>query len=165
MGKIRVVVGDGRLSMQKAVHENKGYDIIHMDAFTGDGIPTHLLTREAMEIYLSRLAENGVIIFHVSNRYYELRPVIKSTSAGLNLYGAINVPATSDKLKYYQNATWCVVLARNPERLQPLVNKGWIRLGKDDGLSGSAPWTDDYINILAPLIENLRYHLITITGP
>jgi hypothetical protein len=165
MGKISVVVGDGRLSMQKAVHENKGYDIIHMDAFTGDGIPTHLLTREAMEIYLSRLAENGVIIFHVSNRYYELRPVIKSTSAGLNLYGAINVPATSDKLKYYQNATWCVVLARNPERLQPLVNKGWIRLGKDDGLSGSAPWTDDYINILAPLIENLRYHLITITGP
>jgi hypothetical protein len=165
MGKISVVVGDGRLSMQKAVHENSGYDIIHMDAFTGDGIPTHLLTREAMEIYLSRLAVNGVIIFHVSNRYYELRPVIKSTSAGLNLYGAINVPATSDKLKYYQNATWCVVLARNPERLQPLVNKGWIRLGKDDGLSGSAPWTDDYINILAPLIENLRYHLITITGP
>jgi hypothetical protein len=162
--KISVVVGDGRLSMQKAAHESTGYDIIHMDAFTGDGIPTHLLTREAIQIYLDRLAENGVILFHVSNRYYELRPVIKSTSAGLNLYGAINVPATSDKLKYYQNATWCVVLARNPERLQPLVNKGWIRLGKGDGLSESAPWTDDYINILAPLIENLRYHLAQMTG-
>ena len=163
-GKIRVVVGDGRLSMQKAGNENTSYDIIHMDAFTGDGIPTHLLTREAIKIYLDRLAENGVIIFHVSNRYYELRPVIKATSAGLDLFGAINVPATSDKLKYYQNATWCVVLARNPERLQPLVSKGWIRLGKDDGLSGSAPWTDDYINILAPLIENLRYHLAQMTG-
>jgi hypothetical protein len=162
--KISVVVGDGRLSMQKEAHESTGYDIIHMDAFTGDGIPTHLLTREAIKIYLDRLAENGVILFHVSNRYYELRPVIKSTSAGLNLHGAINVPATSDKLKYYQNATWCVVLARNSERLQPLVNKGWIRMGKDDGLSESAPWTDDYINILVPLIENLRYHLAQMTG-
>ena len=157
--KVRVIVGDGRLSMQKSDGAGHDYDIIHMDAFTGDGIPTHLLTREAMEIYLSRLAQDGVILFHVSNRYYELRPVIKSTSAGLNLYGAINVPATRDKLKYYQNASWCVALARNPARLQPLVDRGWVRLGKDDGLNGSASWTDDYINILAPLIENIRYNL------
>ena len=157
-GKIRVVVGDGRLSMQKTDNDKTDYDIIHMDAFTGDGIPTHLLTREAMEIYLSRLADNGVLLFHVSNRYYELRPVIKSTSAGLNLYGAINVPATRDKLKYYQNASWCVVLTKNPERLQSLVKRGWIRFGKDDGMNGTAPWTDDYVNILAPLIENLKYH-------
>jgi hypothetical protein len=157
-GEMRIVVGDGRLSMQKADTDDTEYDIIHMDAFTGDGIPTHLLTREAIEIYLSRLAENGVILFHVSNRYYELRPVIKSTSVGLNLYGAINVPVTKDKLKYYQNASWCVALSRSPERLQPLVDRGWVRLGKDDGLNGSAPWTDDYINILAPLVENLRYH-------
>jgi hypothetical protein len=157
-GEMRIVVGDGRLSMQKAANYDTEYDIIHMDAFTGDGIPTHLLTREAIEIYLSRLAENGVILFHVSNRYYELRPVIKSTSVGLNLYGAINVPVTRDKLKYYQNASWCVALSRSPERLQPLVDRGWVRLGKDDGLNGSAPWTDDYINILAPLVENLRYH-------
>jgi hypothetical protein len=157
--KVRVIVGDGRLSIQKSDAAGHDYDIIHMDAFTGDGIPTHLLTREAMEIYLSRLADDGVILFHVSNRYYELRPVIKSTSAELNLYGAINVPATRDKLEYYQNASWCVALARNPARLQPLVNRGWVRLGKDDGLNGSASWTDDYINILAPLVENIRYHL------
>ncbi len=157
-GEMRIVVGDGRLSMQKADNYDTKYDIIHMDAFTGDGIPTHLLTREAIEIYLKRLAENGVILFHVSNRYYELRPVIKSTSAGLNLYGAINVPVTRDKLKYYQNASWCVALSRSPERLQPLVDRGWVRLGKNDGLNGSAPWTDDYINILAPLAENIRYH-------
>jgi hypothetical protein len=145
--------------MQQKESGSNDYDIIHMDAFTGDGIPTHLLTREAMEIYLRRLAENGVILFHVSNRYYELRPMIKATSAGLNLYGAINIPATKDELKYYQNASWCVVLARNPARLQPLVDRGWVRLGKDDGLGGSAPWTDDYINILVPLIENVKWHM------
>ncbi|MGC9975202.1 MAG: fused MFS/spermidine synthase [Syntrophales bacterium] len=159
--KVRVIVGDGRLSMQNSVGAGHGdYDIIHMDAFTGDGIPTHLLTREAMIIYLSRLTENGVILFHVSNRYYELRPVIKSTSAGLNLYGAINIPATRDKLEYYENAAWCVALARNPARLQPLINLGWVRFGEDDGLNGSSSsWTDDYINILAPLVENMRYYL------
>jgi len=157
-GEMRVVVGDGRLSMQEAGKDNTEYDIIHMDAFTGDGIPTHLLTREAMEIYLNRLAENGVILFHVSNRYYELRPVLKSTSARLNLYGAINMPVTKDKLEYYQNVSWCVALSRNPARLLPLVDRGWVRLGKDDGLNGSDPWTDDYINIMAPLLENLRYH-------
>ena len=157
--KVRVIVGDGRLSMQRSDGAGHDYDIIHMDAFTGDGIPTHLLTREAMEIYLSRLAEDGVILFHVSNRYYELRPVIKSTSAGLNLYGAINVPATRDELEYYENASWCVALARNPARLQPLINRGWVRLGKDDGLNESSSWTDDYINILAPLVENIRYDL------
>ncbi|HUH65344.1 MAG TPA: fused MFS/spermidine synthase [Syntrophales bacterium] len=158
-GRLSIIVGDGRLSMQKTDGGGRDYNIIHMDAFTGDGIPTHLLTKEAMEIYLKRLAEDGVILFHVSNRYYELRPMIKATSARLNLYGAINVPATKGELKYYQNASWCVVLARNPARLQALIDRGWVRLGKDDGLNESAPWTDDYINILAPLIENVRWHM------
>ena len=158
-GKVDIVVGDGRLSMQRLDTGVARYDIIHMDAFTGDGIPTHLLTREAMEIYLSRLAENGVILFHISNRYYELRPVIKSTSSSLKLAGVINVPPTSDKLKTHENATWCVVLARNPKRLQPLLSRGWKLLGKDDGLNEAAPWSDDYINILAPLIENLKANI------
>ena len=158
-GKVDIVVGDGRLSMQRLDTGVARHDIIHMDAFTGDGIPTHLLTREAMEIYLSRLAENGVILFHISNRYYELRPVIKSTSSRLKLAGVINVPPTSDKLKTHENATWCVVLARNPKRLQPLLSRGWKLLGKDDGLNEAAPWSDDYINILAPLIENLKANI------
>jgi len=158
-GKVDVIVGDGRLSMQKADNGGPRYDIIHMDAFTGDGIPTHLLTREAIEIYLSRLAENGIILFHISNRYYELRPVIKATARDLNLAGAMNVPPTSDKLKTYENATWCVVLAKHSERLQPLLSRGWKPFGNDDGLNETASWSDDYINILAPLIENLKGQL------
>jgi hypothetical protein len=158
-GKVDVIVGDGRLSMQKIKNGEINYDIIHMDAFTGDGIPTHLLTRQAMEIYLSRLAEDGIILFHISNRYYELRPVIKATAGGLNLAGAMNVPPTRDKLKPYENATWCVVLSRNEERLRPLLTRGWKLLGKDDGLNAVTPWSDDYINILAPLWENVNVNL------
>ena len=156
-GEVRVIVGDGRLAMQGGKSEGRDYDIIHMDAFTGDGIPTHLLTREAIEIYLSRLAERGVILFHVSNRYYELRPVIKTTARELGLHGAMNIPLSRDKLETYQSSVWCVALARDPKDLQTLLKLGWVRLDKDDdGLINMAPWTDDYINILAPLRESIK---------
>jgi hypothetical protein len=155
-GDVRVVVGDGRLALQRIGRDEPPYDIIHMDAFTGDGIPTHLLTREAVEIYLERLGRNGVILFHVSNRYYELRPTLKAIAAQLGLAGAINVPTPKTQLQANQSATWCVALARDPERLKGLVGRGWIPLGPGDGLNEVTAWTDDYINILSPLWEGVK---------
>ncbi|MDD2903412.1 MAG: fused MFS/spermidine synthase [Syntrophales bacterium] len=151
---VAVVPGDGRLSMNQAA-PGKDFDIIHVDAFTGDGIPTHLLTRQAMEVYLSRLSPDGVILFHISNRYYDLRAVLKATAARLNLAGVMNIP-DQRRIHAYEISPQCVVFARTPARLQPLVESNWVALGKNDGLKGSAGWTDDYINILAPLWANLR---------
>jgi hypothetical protein len=127
-----------------------------MDAFTGDGIPTHLLTREAVEIYLERLDDNGVILFHVSNRYYELRPILKAVAEQMGLAGAVNVPTPKTELKANQSATWCVALSRRPDRLKKLVDRGWIPFGSGDGLRKATPWTDDYINILWPLWESMN---------
>jgi hypothetical protein len=158
-GKIDLVVGDGRLSLQNKVKGGSLYDLIHVDAFSGDGIPTNLLTREAIEIYLSRLSPKGIILFHVSNRNYELRPVIKSIARDLKLLGARNIPIKKENLKPHQNATKCVVLTRDPDRLEPLFNRGWISLDKNDGFSVMSPWTDEYINLLHPLIENIRLRL------
>ncbi len=155
-GDVRVVVGDGRLAMQKIDRREPPYDIIHMDAFTGDGIPTHLLTREAVQIYLERLKDDGVILFHVSNRYYELRPIIKALACELGLTGAINVPTPKTALKANQSATWCIVLARDAGRLDGLLKKGWLPLGPGDGLREVTPWTDDYINIMLPLRDGIR---------
>ncbi len=155
-GDVRVIVGDGRLALQRIGLDEPPYDIIHMDAFTGDGIPTHLLTREAVEIYLDRLDSNGVILFHVSNRYYELRPILKAIAGQLGLAGAINVPTPKSQLKANQSATWCVAMARTPDRLRKLVDRGWIPLGPRDGLEAATPWTDDYINILWPLWESIK---------
>ena len=84
-GNVNVITGDGRLSMKNRVKDESKYDIITIDAFTGDGIPVHLLTKEAIEVYLSRFAEDGIILFHISNQYYDFRPVIKSTSEALRL--------------------------------------------------------------------------------
>jgi hypothetical protein len=151
-GKVDVTVGDGRLSMQDSETDKIQYDIINIDAFTGDGIPTHLLTKEAISTYLDRLGENGIILFHISNRYYDLRPVLKSTAATLGLSGAINDPANKGEEKAYYSASRCVVLAVNPMRFQPLIDRGWIAFGNADGLKDVAPWTDDYINILASLV-------------
>ena len=155
-GKVRVVSGDGRLSMRNSIEDGSKYDLITLDAFTGDGIPVHLLTREAFEIYLSRLAEDGIILLHISNRYYDLRPVIKSTVGQLKLFGAMNPIVGKDKLEKYQNATNCVAIARNRLRLQVLINRGWVEMGKKDGLSKVKPWTDDHMSIIGPLIEMMK---------
>jgi hypothetical protein len=158
-GKIDFVAGDGRLSLQKTAKEGVQYDLIHIDAFSGDGIPTSLLTREALEIYLSRLSPRGIILFHVSNRNYELRPVVKSLAQELRLLGARNIPVKKENLKPHQESTKCVVLTRDPERLETLVKRGWVKLGENDGLSTGPVWTDEHINILYPLIENIRARL------
>ena len=155
----RVVVGDGRLSMQLDRSEHPKYDLILVDAFTGDGIPVHLLTREAIGIYLTRLAEDGLLIFHMSNRYYELRPLIKAIAREMTLHGAFNAPVANDRLRPGQVDTRCVALTGNRSRLQPLLETGWVLLGDDD-LKTMEPWTDDYINILEPLLEDIKtkYH-------
>jgi spermidine synthase len=79
--KLKVVIGDGRLSIKNSEKDGYRYDLITVDGFSGDGIPMHLLTKEAIEDYLKRLNENGLILFHISKRYYDLRPVIKSVSS------------------------------------------------------------------------------------
>ena len=159
-GRVRVIVGDGRLSLQARDARKLKYDIITVDAFSGDSIPTHLLTREAINTYLERLNENGIILFHISNRHYDLRPVLKSTAATLGLSGAMNDPNKEREEKAPYIRAQYVALAADSMRLQPLIDRGWIALGKGDGLEDLAPWTDDYINVLAPLasVVSLTFH-------
>jgi hypothetical protein len=142
--------------MQKGEIEGTKYDVIHIDAFTGDGIPTHLLTKEAIDIYLKRLNRDGTILFHVSNRYYELRPVIKAATQSMKLHAVTNRPVEKKYLESYQIPPQCVVLANHLETLKPLLDQGWLMLDKDDRFETSAAWTDDYINILAPLADKIR---------
>jgi hypothetical protein len=155
-GKVKVVIGDGRLSMRDFIEDGSKFDLITLDAFTGDGIPIHLLTREAFEIYLSRLAEDGIILLHISNRYYDLRPVVKSTVGTLKLFGAANRIVEKETLEKYQNPANWVAVARNRTRLQVLIDRGWVVMGEGDGLSKVKPWTDDHMSIVVPLIEMMK---------
>jgi spermidine synthase len=154
-GRVNVITGDGRLSL-KNYGDGTKFDIITVDAFSGDGIPIHLLTKEAFEVYLSRLAEDGVILFHISSRYYHLRPVIKSISATLNLFGVMNLMVPHERLAKYQLSSNLVVVAREPKRLQALIDRGWIKFSEKDGLPKIKPWTDDHIDIVTPFIEVIK---------
>lgn len=78
-GTVRMHVGDARLTLEREAREglHQRFDLVLIDAFAGDAIPTHLITREAVGAYGDQLAGGGVLMFHVSNRFYELRPVLQ----------------------------------------------------------------------------------------
>jgi hypothetical protein len=140
----RVVLGDARLQMAR--DQGRQYDLILLDAFSSDAIPVHLVTREALEVYLSRLAPGGIVAFHVSNRYLNLEPVVAALAYDAGLAArAGQGPRNRNSRGYESNSTW-IALARDEAHLGPLVaDSSWWkpRLDPDVGT-----WTDDYSSIL-----------------
>jgi hypothetical protein len=142
--KVVIVPGDARLSMERELAEGRSqqFDVLVIDAFNGDSIPTHLLTRQAMLVYLAELAPDGVLAVHVSNLFLDLRPVLAENSRALNLrYGF----ASSEEKDAMNWASDWVLLARNDKVLgRPEIAS---RLKSRDGLPRVRPWTDDYSNL------------------
>lgn len=145
---IDIVPGDGRIAMEREVAERRAqnFDVLGIDAFSGDSIPVHLLTREAFQVYLSEIAPGGVIAFHITNGYLDLKPVVKALadSAGMES-GWIHYPGHPPD---GEESDW-VLIARDPGVLaRPAIEthvdpmKGVLRL---------APWTDDYSSLFSIL--------------
>ncbi len=153
---VLVIVGDGRLSLKKPEATAVLNDLIFIDAFSGDGIPTHLLTQEALQLYMSRLKEKGILLFHLSNRHYDLRPVIKATADSLGIRGAVKVRSTGRSEARFPVRTVYAAFSRDADAIHSLSRNGWMPFGDRDGLPECRAWSDDYINILIPLIENRR---------
>ena len=141
--KVDIIPGDARLSMEREVAGNNSqeFDVLVVDAFAGDAIPVHLLTVEAVEIYLRELNPNGVLAIHISNRYLDLRPVVHEIAERFKLRSgwvhAAGGPTT-------QPSDW-ILLARNDEVLgQPEVSR---ELQSLDSQRKVRLWTDDYSNL------------------
>ena len=92
LAKIDIVLGDARISLQQA--PNSRYDMIILDAFSSDAIPIHLGTREALLLYLAKLKENGILVFHISNRYLDLKPVLSNLAQNAGLIGLVQEDGT-----------------------------------------------------------------------
>ncbi|HEV2145908.1 MAG TPA: fused MFS/spermidine synthase [Longimicrobiaceae bacterium] len=142
----RVVLGDARLSLARESREGAPrYDLIVLDAFTSDAIPTHLLTREALEVYLDRLEPGGRLAVHVSNRYLDLESVVAAAVRDLGLaarVGAWGLPPNTP----YENASTWVLAAREEEALGMLADdKRWRTARLKPGVGA---WTDDHSSIL-----------------
>ena len=147
--EVKIVVGDARLELEHA--PDQSYDIIMVDAFSSDAIPTHLLTREALSLYDKKLAPQGTLVFHISNRYYNLLGVIKSTSA--EYWEGLAKMSKKDLEAFQSDAIYCL-LHRKSDDVSALRGAGWRSL--EVYPEECAPWSDDYINTLVPLYIGLR---------
>ncbi len=144
--RIDVVIGDARISLAKA--EDQVYDLFVLDAFSSDVIPVHLLTRQAVELYLRKTNRAGVLLFHVSNRYMDLAPVLDRLAAELNLVAFIqndfNITA-KEHAEGKSPSRW-ILLARDKRVAAPYLADGrWRPL---NGQLGGDLWTDDYSDLL-----------------
>jgi predicted O-methyltransferase YrrM len=137
---IEIALGDARLSL--AGEPPQAFDLLAVDAFSGDAIPVHLLTQEAMAIYLRHLKADGVMAFHVTNHFLNLAPVVKRI-ADANGLGSALVADTRDNDMVFKS-DWMLV-TRNRDWLQrddiaPLTSR-------IDEIPGLRPWTDDFNNL------------------
>ena len=151
-------LGDARLTL---TGETAQFDFLTIDAFNSDAIPTHLLTREAFALYRERTARDGIIAFHLSNRYLDLVPVVVSLARETR-WAAVETrtsfpPDSVPRLEHRGEWITLVAVARDTAALVPLVESGrWQWTSEPE----RAPWTDDW----TPLASTLRLNRANIFG-
>jgi len=145
---VEVALGDARLSLEREPPQR--FDVLAIDAFSGDAIPTHLLSAEAMDVYLRHVRPDGAILFHVTNRYLQLAPVVAKIAASRGLLvGLIEYEPTDEEEELYHSSSDWVVVTRNAALLSlPEVAKVVtpIEFGESTPL-----WTDDFNNLVRVL--------------
>lgn len=143
-----IILGDGRLNLLSQP-EHK-YDVLLIDAFSSDSVPAHLLTVEAIDLYLSRLSDEGVLVMHISNRHMDLSQIVARVADQLDaaaLYQFYIPPAEIDGV-FAESASQVMVLGATPEALATLkADSRWTELKAD----GKRPWTDDYSNVIGAI--------------
>lgn len=144
-----VVTGDARLMLGKAPDGH--YGLILLDAYSSDSIPVHLLTREAMQLYLSKLAPGGRIALHISNLHMDLRPVVAGLGRDAGLACVFREDdVTAEEMAEGRASSRWVVMARSGAELGPAGrSRRWQGPGADEE---HKLWTDDYSSVL-PLLD------------
>ncbi len=172
-GNPKIVMGDARLSLERdlaAPGEPSQFDVIVLDAFTGDAIPTHFLTSEAADIYRRHLAPGGTLAIHITNRYLDLTPVARGLAEHLKL-GFVELQTPRDHKRGEEQADWAL-LTNNTELLamlnqpagqssdaslaRPTADSAEDFLGAVEPLKDKSPrppllWTDDFSDLFSVL--------------
>jgi len=143
--RIERVLGDARLALERESPQR--FDVLVVDAFSGDSIPIHLITAEAMDVYLRHTQPAGVIAFHVSNRYLSLAPVVEKIAQAKGLHAAL-VEDTPDASANLDLTDW-VLVSRDPQALlrEPILGATSV----PEPIPGLEPWTDDFNNLFGVL--------------
>ena len=134
------VLGDARLSLER--EEPQNFDVMVIDAFSSDSVPVHLLSAEAMEVYLKHLAPDGVIAFNVTNRYLNLAPVIQRIAQEYGLAAMYVSDEPPDSIHYDSEF---VLVCRDPAVLgDPRIHTGASAF---DDIPSLGLWTDNFNNL------------------
>jgi spermidine synthase len=145
--EVEIVHGDARLSL--AAEAPQQYDVLVVDAFSGDAIPVHLLTSQSLELYRRHLRPGGIMAFHVSNQFLDLAPEVKQQADHAGLQSVLITSPENDEIAE-DSADW-VLVTGNAEFLARPELKQWQ--SEIHAVSGLRLWTDDY-NSLLPLLKN-----------
>jgi spermidine synthase len=146
-----IVIGDARLTMAR--EPNDSFDLIIVDAFSSDAVPVHLMTAEALSLFLAKIKPTGAVVLHVSNRYLDLDGVVAATLGQVRgAHGVIISDDTADG-SYSETSSTVVVVSKNAEVLEPFRKLETIIELDPRGLK---PWTDDFSDIIGPFRSKLR---------
>lgn len=146
-----VVLGDARMQLERELREtgSQQFDILVVDAFSGDSVPTHLLTREAFEVYLKHLMPDGLLVLHITNTHLDLHPVVSKLADHFQMsQRRIYVPEDMDRMLY---RNYYFIASRDPSFLASIPDQieelpGYLRRPR------SVPmWTDEYTNLTSLL--------------
>ncbi len=152
--KIKVTLGDARLALERQLEAGSSspYDVLVVDAFNSDTVPVHLLTEEAFDLYRKYLKEDGILAIHISNRYLDLVPVVKSSLAGIDL-DAIQILHASTDLELLPKGVaidshWVLATGNREFLAQPEIVKAQSPLDESVNL---IRWTDQYSSLFRVL--------------
>ncbi|MFZ0632142.1 MAG: fused MFS/spermidine synthase [Acidobacteriaceae bacterium] len=144
--QITYALGDARLSLTQEPSQH--FDVLAIDAFSGDAIPVHLLTTQAMAVYQRQLAPDGILAFHVSNQYLDLVPVVDELAEAAHMQArVVDTPSNASRGEY--RATWVLVTNNAAFLEQPMVAAMARPIPPRPGLR---VWTDDYSSLL-PILQ------------
>jgi hypothetical protein len=142
-----IVLGDARLSLQRAADAE--FNLLVLDAFSSDAVPVHLLTREALALYLSKLGPDGILAFNISNRYVELKPLLGdlAADAGLVALEQDDLRVARDQIARGKYASRWLIMSRRASLFGPLmVDSRWRIVASR---ANPVIWTDDFSNLLS----------------
>jgi hypothetical protein len=147
-----IVLGDARLTMAKEA--DNSFDLLIIDAFSSDAVPVHLITAEAIRLYLDKLKEDGVVLLHISNRYLDLDSMLGATLKIMpGVHGFIVSDDDADG-SYAQTTSTVALFAKSEAALEPFRSINEVSDFRASNLRG---WTDDYSDILGPFLSQLRH--------
>jgi hypothetical protein len=151
-GKTETIVGDARIMLEN--EEPQKFDVLVLDAFSGDAVPTHLITKECCEIYLKHLAKDGILAFHVTNRHVDLKPICNALASEFSL-ACVGTYSHGDIKMGTRDTLW-ILLSPNKQSLSALnlESTNLVDMGKNKIL-----WTDTFSNLLSVMSTagNVRF--------